>query len=395
MTKNNITPSHPPQAVALAVSWPTLCYYRDIFGHLSEGPAYYAKVRASGRNEPLSMFQASVYTSMAEVSRRMQEYGADMGGIGSGNYLGEFILNANVMSHGTIALGMDKASHAKTRPYLDASLWGDTKSWEKDDIKAAISEFFVGRDTIHVSDDITPLVLEILWNRWVGAEFPGADVEAFRDYQSTRLLLSILPTWTKWLMVSTVDNVNEMHSKFLSTLEKRVRLDANFEPEHDVGLIAWGLLDAITFAGGLGVPTLLHHCLAALVNDAAGTDFRLTAENVDGFIFEVSRLYPAVTGAVFTRNGTREILAIGEAQRDADVWGADAAEFRIRDIAYYHSNLMSFADFAGSRSCPGKSLSLAIIREFLLQLAEVGWTGPRDPVEVQGYTFGAFDMRLL
>merc|ERR1712146_375844 len=103
-------------------------------------------------------------------------------------------------------------------------------------------------------------------------------------------------------------------------------------------------MDALLFAGGLSVPTLINGGLAVLhFNETSMTmDDQKTWKNADDadaddvvtkFVWEVIRLYPAVIGFPYWENeGTRRVvLNIATALQDPAVFGDDAGNFKLRD----------------------------------------------------------------
>ena len=68
----------------------------------------------------------------------------------------------------------------------------------------------------------------------------------------------------------------------------------------------------------------------------------------------------------------RRLLSILTANRDPRIWGEDADEFKIRDIAQYQALLLNWADKVvdkndpkNNRFCPGKDLSYQMTLNFL------------------------------
>ena len=68
----------------------------------------------------------------------------------------------------------------------------------------------------------------------------------------------------------------------------------------------------------------------------------------------------------------RKFISITNAQRDLKIWGEDAYEFRLRDIAKYHELSTIFGEQMidkenpqNNRYCPGKDFALQMIINFL------------------------------
>ncbi|GAB5370695.1 hypothetical protein AAMO2058_001515400 [Amorphochlora amoebiformis] len=397
--------------LAMGVVWvmPAVFYYYQLAHFFSDGLALYNRVisRASVR-EPIDMFQASVYTSTLQSKRRMKQYALDDKELSKSNFLGFLMLSSTVMENGTIALGASKDVHDKIR--VDFDLLAGNKppfAFDEKSIESDVQEFlarFEGKE-MTIRKDISPFILRVLWNHWIGDEMTDSEAAEFVDYQKKRLLLSIAPGWVSYLMRSWVRFVKEAQAKWLLKIETLLgesygKLGKHKTPS-EMALLAWAVLDALTFAGGLGVPTLTHHCIAVIANGEASavldSNGRLDRKKIDHFIMETSRLYPAVTEVPFLRSGKREVISIGMQSREKAVWGDDADTWKLRPLPLYHENLNAFAEFAHpTRSCPGKGLSLAIIRGFLKQLNEYSWSNvdTSKPLKANGFRFPEFTIRL-
>lgn len=78
-----------------------------------------------------------------------------------------------------------------------------------------------------------------------------------------------------------------------------------FLKDDEIAGVAHGLVDgALTFAGGLSIPSVITSMLGVLYSGSHG-DFSKTY-NTPGFLWETVRLYPAVVGVPFANTGTTQ-----------------------------------------------------------------------------------------
>lgn len=168
-----------------------------------------------------------------------------------------------------------------------------------------------------------------------------------------------------------------------------------------------GVLDALMFAGGVSVPTVIKSCFAILfgkygqeqIKKQFGENWHLDEKQLDAFVHETIRRFPAVGGFLAwdraTNSKTNVDLRGSNADQSEDGWGPHARDFWMRDIAEYEKKSISWGDFAmvngdnahpGSRACPAKRLSFVMIREFLRAFLQSGgprcWR-PKDPEKVK------------
>eukprot|EP00466_Bigelowiella_natans_P020820 jgi/Bigna1/71762/fgenesh1_pg.17_\ len=413
-------------AVLVMVTKPTITYYFHVFKLLSAGEGLYqSNIVSAGNRGPFDIFNATVYTDTSEIRERMGEYGRDAAeaskpqrqiitqGIGSGNFLGAFVLNDAAMLYGTIALGANKNFHTKMRPFFDETLSGDKRKWNEASLSKDIRKILQNQKIIHIRDDLVVFCVQLLFNHWMGDNMTIDEARDFAAYQKKRLMVSLLPKFATYFMPGLVSAIQEKNQMYLKRIKQLIIMNHKREVEEDISRIAWGVLDALTFAGGLGVPTLLHHCLAVIANGEAeealkqhppGSSgaYKIDLSKLDILIQETSRLYPAVSEVPYTRDEKREVLALGSAFRQEKVWGTNAQAFKLRDRSQYELNLAAFAEFGGStRRCPGKDLALTICREFLNEIDRRGWEVIKDEngkggerIKNRGYDFPGFSISL-
>jgi len=87
-------------------------------------------------------------------------------------------------------------------------------------------------------------------------------------------------------------------------------------------------------------------------------------------------------------SGERKVLNLALAQKDPNVWGADAAKFRLRPFKSYHDHFVGFADFAYddgvaqgkmNRNCPAKTLAIAMGTAWLEAWHQEEWCTDDKP----------------
>ena len=382
---------------AIAFLAPHVLYYRDLVSALSGSAAYYAAHVATltDPDATFSAFGGNVVTSHVEVKRRQLTFSRDIaeGRVKRTNSLGIFRLADSMFTfRPKIALGMDDADHSVVRPWIDRVAWGAEQTWTTEEVERDVRELLAARPAMpSVKVSISKIVLHVLHTRMLGrgAAHTWNDTEAFAAYQGQMLMHAVLPDALN--SMSWAESVRTEQRRWLDLYAAGLTDDAPPGPTKEWK--AWTWLTALTFAGGLGTPTLIHNALAVLCN----TKFELSPATMDRFIMETSRLHPPVPEIMYDRRDAAtgeyrpEVLVAGYAARDTSVWGEDAAEFKLRPLAEYHRNLAAFGEWTGmgegyatpdeaerptnvdlrtqSRGCPGKHFTYVIARTILTELA--------------------------
>jgi hypothetical protein len=142
------------------------------------------------------------------------------------------------------------------------------------------------------------------------------------------------------------------------------------------------VMDVLVFAGGLSVPMLIKTALEM--------QHYAKRDSIDAFIYECARHNPPVGSyPVREKDGTLVFFSLLAALKDPKVWGSDADDFRVRDLADYRDSFIGFAEPAISsgnnrlddRVCPGKGMTMDILRACVAAMLDVsaepvvGWTG--------------------
>jgi hypothetical protein len=170
-----------------------------------------------------------------------------------------------------------------------------------------------------------------------------------------------------------------------------------------------GVLDALLFAGGISVPTVIKSCFALLygkygqeqIQKQFGENWFLDDSKLDAFVHETVRRFPPVGGFPTwdraTNSKTSVDLRAANADRSREGWGDRAREFWMRDVSEYEEKSVSWGDFAmvngdnahpGSRACPAKRLSFLMIREFLRGFLQSGGTRCWQPTVLEDVKIG-------
>ena len=166
--------------------------------------------------------------------------------------------------------------------------------------------------------------------------------------------------------------------KYRAALRKRLPDETSKMNDKQLTLLSSVVMDALLFAGGVSIPTVLGYCLAIPRPKWGETNlppnFSLDDTNTHAaYVLDIIRRFAPVSGLAFTERSAgkascrRVFLDILAAQRDKAVWGEDADAFRLRPLADYHKFSVGFAEPAtpNSHSCPGKYFGLASVFAFL------------------------------
>lgn len=281
-----------------------------------------------------------------------------------------------------------------------------TKFWHVDSTeRMAAGEKDVVRDT--EQKKFTTLVLHKIL---AFVDITDEDADTFLENKESVVVAMMLPEWAgrkygggeaalKWKADRLEIYRKSLASQFgndwaeLSELEEKK--------------LTSGVMDALMFAGGVSVPTVIKSCFAILygkygqdqIRKQFGENWYLDEAQLDAFVHETIRRFPAVGGFIAwdraTNSKTNVDLRGANADRSEEGWGLHARDFWMRDVAEYDQKSISWGDFAlvnkdnahpGSRMCPAKQLSLVMIKEFLRAFLHSGgrrcWK-PKDPEEVK------------
>jgi len=189
--------------------------------------------------------------------------------------------------------------------------------------------------------------------------------------------------------VAAVKHMREqLLDKYQEALDRDTRgIIEQISDGRDKRFVADLFLTALVSAGGLSVSTLLGIGFGILHGaEAYGSvvlpDFELMNNNIEQFVLECVRRFPAVVGFPWWDSETlrsRTVLNVAMALRDPQAW-EDPKEFRLRPLREYHETVgtgtkigVAWAEQGkgnhgltpDSRGCPGQHLSVVIISEML------------------------------
>eukprot|EP00931_Biecheleriopsis_adriatica_P012359 TRINITY_DN11349_c0_g1_i1.p1 TRINITY_DN11349_c0_g1~~TRINITY_DN11349_c0_g1_i1.p1 ORF type:complete len:425 (-),score=77.58 TRINITY_DN11349_c0_g1_i1:50-1324(-) len=413
-------------AGALAVIAPfsaSFRYLKDLSLWKMYGEEFYrARYETSGPGSREAVFSAlgdaNVFTRFEDVKARLLDMENQIvsGDIVRHNWLGPAMLADDVMVDGTFSLGMSYENHTLSRKWLDSSLWGSAKRWDERKIAQAAEMFLAGRTHFSLPVDFKEFAVFVQAKEWIGLSSEEFDAHDFAHaYQEWRLQaavnLELLPKWMRQLpgvshLITWIQNRN---SQYVDAIKIGIARSYPDVPESQRDLLAATALDAFTFAGGLSIGEIGARVVAALFNklgDLGEEGFILTEENVDQVISETIRLYPAVSNIPYERckpfaRGSkvvgREILGIGPVLHDPELWGPDAMEFRLRGPETYKAeHFVAFLDLNPHRSCPGKDLAMATLRQLILALNKRKWrTEGSKRISFWGYVTLPFGVEIL
>jgi len=219
----------------------------------------------------------------------------------------------------------------------------------------------------------------------------------------------------------------DLLNKYQEAMDIEARgLYPRIKDSRDKKFVADLFLTALTSAGGLSVPTLMGIGFAILhgaeVDGSAvlenWQDFELTDTNIQQFMLECVRRFPAVVGFPWWDGETaqsRTVLNIALAMRDPRAWDAPK-EFRLRPLREYHATLetgskigVAWAQQAkgkygvtlNSRGCPGQHLSMVIMTEMMHAYKDAydgtqhDWTVVEEAVQITEGPCAAGDFTIV
>lgn len=318
-----------------------------------------------------------------------------------------------------IALGCTVKQHRWLRPILD-DMVGPDAGWTTAALRKDADAFLDLKKAtgLKVQNDIKVFGQLALHRQMFGREISIEDAQEITDQQTNLTLMSTLPK-----QVLDVDFIAgklglpsalKFRTKWLATYRawlkesKYVREPWSLDDDQ-VDYAASAALDAVLFAGGLSVASVIS-CSLAVAYAGAQSPLAMTPETrtpqiVPQLVWEVIRYFPAVIGFPWYEDDTlrqRTILALAMALRDPRVWGKRAETFELRPLGDYHRLSVAFADQAVdtedgtmSRVCPAKDFALAFCYEFVRAVFAGPWTcADADKITFEGSTPFVSDFAL-
>eukprot|EP00933_Yihiella_yeosuensis_P039804 TRINITY_DN33985_c0_g1_i1.p1 TRINITY_DN33985_c0_g1~~TRINITY_DN33985_c0_g1_i1.p1 ORF type:complete len:872 (+),score=172.75 TRINITY_DN33985_c0_g1_i1:712-3327(+) len=240
----------------------------------------------------------------------------------------------------------------------------------------------------------------MLWRYVLSCALPENEAKQFGKFQMQWLQAAVLPFpqhfadhlpgWVTRGKIWPLQRLLEVQAEYRSKIESNLPSEV---PEGERQMVAQGVLEAFVFAGGLSVPSTIHAAVSMMFASPelfAPTQAEIV-QNLDAFVYEVTRMFPAVQGFCYWADGNREILSLNAALRDPAVWGSDANRFTLKPLELYRQNHVGFASQAkgtpgsfDSKGCPGQQLTLDVVKAWVLILSD--WQ-PQDPERPQARTY--------
>lgn len=315
-------------------------------------------------------------------------------------------------------------------------------------VRAMVKDFFAAKrqsGALSVQGDLTILVHRILmkvaFNEDTTDEAAAAFVKTQGAVVALATLAQILPKSLYFKMKGTLDDVRVYRAAYTQKIRQTyaglLPSDAECAPSASCAAQAGaGTFDALYAAGGLSVPTNLASGIALLYDESTANSLGFpqrsyTKDEAMRYFWENTRLFAPVVGfphweprptcagqtaaqtaALMKPAGQSEACPLGRpspltgypdvdqygngprarvvgnlalANQDPAIWGADAAQFRIRPLSDYHAYGIGFADLATdengkasggngrNRNCPGKDLALLIGQVFFEEFKQGAW----------------------
>ena len=344
----------------------------------------------------------TTYTGHAEVARRLASLGEKLGSshasaeVVRDNYLGWQRLNGRcwpeVPWHG-IGPSMPQEPHAWIRPIF-ARLVGPWGDWSAQWIEDEAERFFLGRQRFEVVTDVKVWCWQLLHKVILDYEAPEAEVHELLALQWQWMKNMALPEGVHDVgafkgLLGLDDFLKKKEAvlaRYLPLLLKKLP-ELSARPPAEQTILASAAMDAIFFAGGQSIPTVIAYALA-LPYSAWGKEHLPAGFSLDRvdllpqYVCEVLRRFPPVSGFTYRErsfggaDSQTVVLSIHSAQMDPAVW--DAPErFLLRPMAEYAAKSVGFAEPSvaprlgspNSHACPGKDLGMAIAIGFLRGIA--------------------------
>ncbi|MDX2241931.1 MAG: cytochrome P450 [Leptolyngbyaceae cyanobacterium bins.302] len=375
-------------------------YYRDGLIILKKWTDFLLIRKKHIGNRYFAVDQAIIHTDHADVKNLMQVEpqirGNDLGIIR--------ILAPSFLLNNPLSLGMNGTEHTGVRAIFEQIL--SNPAQQADAIAQLIQQFLakaVQKNQLHVGDDLPRMMVELLHQLVFQLPLSEAEITASRAYIQALPLASI-PNFISQYLLAFKTAPHIRHRQQLTEKYKQSPKWASYvataAPYHlNEHQIANSLFDMIHIAGTAGTSALLGSVIGVLClnqnlkNDIVaeantiwnGTD-PITAETLaratllQNVVLETARLYPPVrfvsqlskeSGEVqigeskcpFQR-GTRLLGSIFTANRDADRYDNPDDFDPTRD----YSDLLSWNGYGHERACPGRDLSIELIKIFCLYL---------------------------
>jgi hypothetical protein len=390
-------------------------------------------------NGPLAS-NCITYSGHADVSAKLRELGDKLGtNNGNGAVYRNNALGFQIFPHGrmwpelepnpTIGLGQTQENHALMRAEIARVVGPPGEGrWTVSEVRAAAQAFWSDRTSVRIGADLGIWSTQVLHLVMLGIVLNDDDGAKFSEFQMKILLGTVLPP--ELFGPLGVDDALKDKAKRLERFKEAL---AASDPEvkamdpEKVTLLASGAMDALLFAGGASIPSVLRWCIALLYSEWGREnlppEFLLRESNLMQYVLEVIRRFPPVAGMGYVERSydgqpdQQVFCNIFMAQRDPRVWGQDPDRFELRPVEEYERLSVGFAEpavvddnaSANSHSCPAKDLSLVMVCEFMKAfiqttagvdagddqpLATEEWVCDKEPKKISITEYGSGDFVL-
>lgn len=386
-------------------------YYRDALIILRAWRAFLVTRTTQVGSKFFAVDQAIMHADHAQVKQLMQVEpqirGNDLGIIR--------ILAPSYLLNHPLSLGMNGSKHTGARATFQQSLpdpYAQTAKLEKSVERFLFSAAQKG--SLHIGNDLPTFMLEILHEFVFQISLSKQELEASRAFIKGLPLASLpnfISRYLLWFLTNPkIRHRQQLIERYQDAPTWPTYLKTGQQYALDAHGIANGLFDMIHIAGTAGTSALMGSvigvlCLENGLKDEAIAEANsiwpegseLTGETLrqatklHSIILETARLYPAVrfvsqlapaAGEVEVgsqkcpfQKGTRLLGSIFTANRDAARYQNPDDFSTERDFF----DLLSWNDGSQERVCPGKSLSIELIKIVCLHLLKhYQWTQPTE-----------------
>ena len=369
-------------------------YYIDGFLMLNAWTQFLLKRRDKIGDPFLGVDQAIIYNSYDDVKRLMETEPQwrqnDLGIIR--------ILASSYMLGNPLTLGMNGEEHGGARAVFAVAIPEPTEKAEMlgNLVDLLLAEAAV-KGQLHIGEDLPGMVIKILHQLIFDLELSEAQVAGSRGYIKTLFLASLPEFLHKTVLKGVVKDAIEHRKRLIEFYQSSPRWQAYLDAGSQYGLNAHqvvnSIFDMIHIAGTAGTSALMGSVIGMLCLDSSlkadvtaeldtlwdgqGTPDANALTNsvlMEKVILETARLYPPVrftcqlapeagevnigaTKCPFQK-GTRLLTSIFTANRDPQKY-QNPDQF---DINRDNSDILAWNAANHARACPGRSLSIGIIK---------------------------------
>ena len=348
----------------------------------------------------LGVDQALFYNSHEDVKRLMavdpQQRQNDLGIIR--------ILASSFMLNQHLTLGWNGREHAGARAIFGLAVPKPKQIPDRlaNSVDLALTEA-AGKGQLHIGKDLPGMVANILHQLIFQIELSPQEIEIAAGYAGSVFLTSLPEILHQTILKGVVKKSIEYRKKLIQSYQQSPQWQSFMEVGAEYGLnrdqVAAAIFDMIHVAGTAGTSALLGSVIGMLCLDSnlkadvtaeidtlwdgEGTPDANALENsqlIEKVIIETARLYPPVrfSSQIATeageveiggkrcpfQKGTRMLHSIFTANRDPKKY-ENPDEF---DINRDNSDMLGWNGYNHSRVCPGRSLSIGIIKMFCFYL---------------------------